>query len=155
MTFHLPSTLTVGGSSNVDNMSSTHPNLIPSVAKSYMRQKEEIDKNPFWNYRVDLLWPFNFQPKIFKFKYLGFCSSDWKTEDSSGILRSGEDMVKNPFWYFECFTSGNPCDSSTFARANFWPETPEKFSKHGFSFFHPNLPISMESRLGWHFGCLI
>ena len=70
-------------------------------------------------------------------------------------LRSREYMVKKPFWYFECFTSGNPCDSSTSHRANFWPGTPEKFLKHGFSFFHPNLPFSLESRSRWHFGCLI
>jgi hypothetical protein len=63
------------------------------------------------------------------------------------ILRMVEYMVKNPFLYFECFTSGNPCDSSTSPRANFWLETPEEFLKHGFSFFHPNLPFSLESRL--------
>ena len=71
------------------------------------------------------------------------------------ILRSREDMVKNPFLYFECFTSGNPCDSSTSPRANFWFGTSEKFSKHGFSFFHPNLPFSLESQFRWHIGWLI
>ena len=47
-------------------------------------------------------------------------------------LRLREDMVKNPFLDFECFSYGNPCDSSTSPRANFWPKTPEKFLRHGF-----------------------
>ena len=34
-------------------------------------------------------------------------------------LRLKKDMVKNPFGYFESFTSRNPCDSSTSPRANF------------------------------------
>lgn len=61
-------------------------------------------------------------------------------------LRSREEMVKKTFLDFVCFTSGNPCDSSTSPRANLWSRTPEKFSKHGFSFFHPNLPFFLESR---------
>ena len=71
------------------------------------------------------------------------------------ISRPREYMMKNPFLYFECFTSENPCDSSTSLRANFYPETLEKFLKHGFSFFYPNLPFSLESRSMWHIGCLI
>jgi hypothetical protein len=59
---------------------------------------------------------------------------------------SGEDMVKNPFLDFEFFTFGNPCDSSPPPRQNHEPETPEKFSKHGFSFFNPNIPLSLETR---------
>ena len=47
MTVHLPSSLVVGGSSKVDKMSSTHPNLIPLVAMSYLRQREDMRKNPF------------------------------------------------------------------------------------------------------------
>ena len=47
VTAHLPSTLVVSGSSNIDKMSSTHPNLIPSVVMSSMRQKEEMRKNIF------------------------------------------------------------------------------------------------------------
>ena len=70
-------------------------------------------------------------------------------------LRSIEDMVKNQSWDFECFTSGNPCDSSPPLKGNFWPGTPEKFSEHGFSFFHQNLPFSLESRSKWLIGCLI
>jgi hypothetical protein len=42
-------------------------------------------------------------------------------------LGLGEDMVKNPFSYFEFFTSGNPCDSSPPPRQNLEPRTPEKF----------------------------
>jgi hypothetical protein len=54
---------------------------------------------------------------------------------------SGEDMVKNPFSDFDFFTSGNPCDSSPPPRRNHEPGTPEKFSKNGFSFFNPNIPL--------------
>ena len=57
-------------------------------------------------------------------------------------LSSREDMVKNPFWYFECFTSKNPCDSS--------PP-----SKHGFSFLNPNIPFFLETWSKWLNGCLI
>jgi hypothetical protein len=61
------------------------------------------------------------------------------------MLRWREDMVKNPFFDFEFFTFGNPCDSSPPLKGNFYPGTLEKFSKQGFSFFHPNLPFSIES----------
>ena len=142
-----------------------------------MRQREDMRKNPFWYFWSDRLWLFNFQDKIFKSKYLGFCSSDWKTKDSSRkqmtervhgenpilifwvfhlwkslwlfnfqfgcwakssnhiilvsahlILKlkivlesswSREFMVRNSFLYFEFFTSGNPCDSSTSPKVNF------------------------------------
>ena len=97
MTLHLPSTLVVGGSSNVDKMSYTHPTLTPSVSMSSMRQREELIKNPFLDFRSNRLRPFNFQAKIFKFKYLGFCSFDWKIEDSSENLeierRHGEKPI--------------------------------------------------------------
>jgi hypothetical protein len=46
VTLHLLSLLAVGGSSNVDKMTSTHPNMILSVAMSFMRQNEEISKKP-------------------------------------------------------------------------------------------------------------
>jgi hypothetical protein len=52
-------------------------------------------------------------------------------------LGSEKDMVKNPFLDSNCFTSKNPCDSSPPSRRNHEPRTPEKFSKHGFSFFYP------------------
>ena len=40
MTLHLPSTLAIGGSSNVDKLSSTHPIPIMLVAMSSMRKRE-------------------------------------------------------------------------------------------------------------------
>ena len=71
------------------------------------------------------------------------------------IYWSREFMVRNPFLYFECFTFGNPCDSSTSPRDNFWPVTPEKFLRHGFLVFHLNLPFSLVYWSSWHFGFLI
>jgi len=53
------------------------------------------------------------------------------------ILSLREDMVKNPFFIFESFTSKNPCDSSPPSRQNLELETLEKFLKHGFSFLTP------------------
>ena len=67
---------------------------------------------------------------------------------------SGEDIIKNPFSYFYFFTSGNPCDSSPPPRRNHEPGTSEKFSKHGFSFFNPNIPISLETRTKTKIGFL-
>jgi hypothetical protein len=61
------------------------------------------------------------------------------------ILGSGEDMVKNQFLYFYFFTSRNPCDSSPPPRQNHEPGTSERFLKHGFSFFNPNIPLSLET----------
>ena len=96
-----PLKLAVGGSSKVHKMSYTHPNSIPSVTMSSMRKEEDMGKNPVSYFWVDRLWPFNFQPKIFKFKYLGFCSSDWKTEDSFRKLetkrRHGEKSIFDIF----------------------------------------------------------
>ena len=69
-------------------------------------------------------------------------------------LWSGEDMVKNPFLYFYFFTSENSCDSSPPSRRNHEPETPEKFSKHGFSFFNPNIPLSLVTRTKCKIGFL-
>ena len=79
----------------------------------------------------------------------------WKLKIVPEIYWSREYMVRNPFLDFECFTSINPCDSSTSPRANFWPMSPEKFLRHGFSIFHLYLPFSLKSQLRWHFGCLI
>ena len=75
-----------GGSSKVCKMSYTHPNSIPLVSMGSRRQEEEMRKYPFWDFWVDQLWPFNFQPDIFKIEYLGFYSYDWKTEDSCSKL---------------------------------------------------------------------
>ena len=94
---------TVGGFSKDHKMSYTHPNSIPSVAMGSRRKEEEMRKDPFWDFWVDRLWPFNFQPEIFKFKYLGFCSSDWETQDSSRKLeierRHGKKHIFR-FWVF-------------------------------------------------------
>ena len=98
-----PLRLTVGGSLKVLKMSYAHPNSIPLVAMSSMRKREEMSKKQLWDFWADRLWPFNFQPEIFKFKYLGFCSSDWKTGDSSRNLeierRHGEKPILI-FWVF-------------------------------------------------------
>jgi hypothetical protein len=60
-------------------------------------------------------------------------------------MGSGEDIVKNPFSYFDSFTSENPSDCSPPPRQNHELGTPEKFSKHGFSFFNPNILFSLET----------
>ena len=138
VTLHLPWSLAVGGSSNVDKMSSTHPNPIPSVAMSSMFRGKDMRKTPFWYFWFDRLWPFNFQfsyrPKSSNHNILVFAHPIWKIKIVLESYWSRESMVRNPFFYFECFTSGNPCDSSTSPRANFWPMTPEKFLRH-FQFF--------------------
>ena len=93
-------------------------------------------------------------PDISKLEYLDFYSSVCETEDSSKILWSREDMVNNPFLNFDYFTFENPCDSSPPPRRKHEPGTLEKFSKHGFSFFNPNIPLSLETRTKWKMGCL-
>ena len=117
---------TVGGFSKDCKMSYTHPNSILLVAMGSRRQEEEMRKYPFLDFWVDRLWPFNFQPKIFKFKYLGLYSSYWKNGDSSRKLELGRRHGENPFLYFECFTPENPCDSSPPPRRNHEPGTPKK-----------------------------
>ena len=52
----------------------------------------------------------------------------WKLKIVPEISLPREKKKKNTFWYFECFTSGNPCDSSPLLKGNFQPGTPEKFS---------------------------
>ena len=77
------------GSLKLWKMSYDHSNLISLVDMGSRREEEEMIKDPFWYFWVDRLWPFNFQLDIFKFEYLGFYSSDRKTEDSSGKLGIG------------------------------------------------------------------
>ena len=118
------------------------------------RQEEVMRENPFWYFSDDQLWLFNFHP----------ISQNWNILISThpfAILKivleslwSREDMAKNPFSNFEFFTSENPCDSSPPPRRNHEPGTPEKFSKHGFSFFNPNIPISLETRTKTKIGFL-
>ena len=98
-----PLRLPVGGSLKVHKMICTHPNLIPSVAMSSMRQEEEVGKNPFWYFWVDRPWHFNFQREIFKFKYLGFCSSSWRTGDSSRKLEIERRHCEKPIFIFWVF----------------------------------------------------
>ena len=69
-------------------------------------------------------------------------------------LGSGEDMVKTPFSDSEFLTLRITCDSSPPSRGNHEPGTPEKFSKHGFSFFNPNTPLSLETRTKCKIGFL-
>ena len=98
-----PLRLVVGGSLKVYKMSYTYENSILSVAMSYMRQEEDMEKNPFWDFWAGRLWPFNFQTEIFKFKYLGFCSSDRKSEDSSRNIKIERRHGEKPlliFWVF-------------------------------------------------------
>jgi hypothetical protein len=94
---------TVGEFLKDRKMSYTHPNLIPSVAMGSRRQEEDMIKDPFLYFQVDRLWPFNFQPEIFKFKYLGLYSFDLKNGDSSRKLelerRHGEKPILR-FWVF-------------------------------------------------------
>ena len=95
------------------------------------------------------------RPKSSNSNILVYAHSIGKLKIVTEILRPTKYMIKKWFLYFECFKSRNPCDSSTSPRANFWPGTLEKFLKHGFSFFHPNLPFYLKSWLRWYFGCLI
>ena len=159
MTLHLPWSLANGGSSKVDKISSTHMNLILSDVLSLIIQRECMRKNPFWYFWFDWLWPFNFQfgcrPKSSNHNILVFAHPIWKLKIVLEISWSRESMVIKTFWFFEFFTSRNPCDSSTSPGANFWPVTPKKFLRHGFSVFHLNLPFSFESRSRWNFDWLI
>ena len=115
-----------------------------------MSQREDMRKNPFWDFWFDRLWPFNFQfgcqPKSSNHIILVSAHLIWKLKIVPESSWSRESMVRNPFWDFECFTSINPCDSLASPRATFWPVTSEKFSRHGFSVFHLNFPFSLESR---------
>ena len=64
-----PLELVTGESSKLRKMSYTHPNSIMLVSMGYRRQEEEMRKDTFWDFWADQLWPFNFQPDIFKFEY--------------------------------------------------------------------------------------
>ena len=139
MTLHLPWSLVDGGTSKDNQMCSTHPNSNLSYVLSSMIQREHMSKKKFWDFRFDWLWPFNFQfgsrPKSSNHNILVYAHLILKLKIVLESSQSRESTVRKPFWDFECFTSGNPCDSSTFPRANFWPRTSEKILKHGFSFF--------------------
>ena len=159
MTLHPPWPLVDGETLKVDKMSCTHPNLIPSDVLSYMSQRENMRKNPFWDFRFDQLWLFNFQfgcwPKSTNHIILFSAHLISNLKIDPEISRSREFMVKTPFLDFECYTFIIHCDSSSPPRAKIRLVTPKKFLKHGFTFFHLILPFSFKSRSRWHFGCLI
>ena len=111
------------------------------------RWEEVMRKDPFWYFSDDQLWLFNFQPISQNCNILISTHPIAKLKIVLESLGSGEDMAKIPFSYFYFFTSINPCDSSPSSRWNHEPETSEKFSKHGFWFFNPNIPLSLET---WH-----
>ena len=110
------------------------------------RWEEVMRENPFWYFSDDKLWLFKFHPISQNWNILISTHPFAKLKIVLESLWSREDMVKNPFSNFEFFTSKIPCDSSPPLRRNHEPGTPEKFSKHGFSFFNPNIPISLETR---------
>jgi hypothetical protein len=159
VTLHLPWSLADGRTLKADKMSSTNPNLIPSDVMSFMRQREHMRKNILLDFRFNRLRPFNFQfgcrPKSSNHIILVLAHPISKLKIDPEISWLRELMVRNPFLYFECFTSGNTCDSSPPLRDKIKPVTAKKFLKHGFSFFHRILPFSFDYRLRWHFGCLI
>ena len=140
-------------------MSSTHQNLIPSDVLSSMSQRKHMSKNPFWDFRFDRLWLFNFQfgcrPKSTNHIIMvsTHLISNMKIDLKSS--RSREFKVKNTFLDFECHIFGIHCDSSSSTRARVRPVTPKKFLKCGFWFFHQILPFSFESWSMCYFGCLI
>ena len=140
-------------------MSSTHPNSITSDVLSSMSQREHMRKNPFCYFRFNRLWLFNFQfgcrPKWTNHIILVFAHMISNMKIDLEISWSREIMVKKQFLYSKCYTSGNHCDSSPPLRTKIRLVTLEKFSKHGFSFFHQILPFSLESRSMCYFGCLI
>ena len=64
-------------------------------------------------------------------------------------------IVKNQFLYFELLPFKNQGVSLSSLRARLKVVTPEKFSKHGFSFFHWIQPFFIESWSRCNFGCYI
>ena len=159
MTLHLLWPLAGGRSLKVDKMNSTHSNLISSVTISSISLGEDMRKNPFWYFWFDRLWPFNFQfgyqPKSSNHNILVSAHPIWKLKIVPKISWPRESIVRNPFLHFKCFIHGNTCDSSTSPRANYWPVTPKKFLRHGFSAFHLNLPFYLKYQSRCHFGFLI
>ena len=118
------------------------------------RREEVMRENPFWDFLDDQLWLFNFHPISQNWNILISTHPIAKLKIVLESLWSREDMVKNQFSNFYFFTSENPCDSSPPPRLNHEPGTPEKFSKHGFSFFNLNIPLSLETRTKSKIGCL-
>ena len=97
MTLYLPSALVVGGSSNVDKMSSTYLNLIPSVAMSSMRQREEMRKTHFEIFGMIDCDLSTSRPKSSYSNISVSAHPIGKLKIVPERLRSREDMVKTPF----------------------------------------------------------
>ena len=146
--------LVTGESLNVHKMSYTHPNSIFSIYMGSRRWEEEMGKDPFWYFLVTNCGLSTSSPISQKWNILISTRPIVKLKIVLEILRSRKDMVKNPFSDFEFFTSINPCDSSPPPRRNHELGTSEKFLKHGFSFFNPNLPLSLKTRSKCHIGWL-
>ena len=138
-------------SSNNHKMTYTHPNLIPSVSMGSRRWEEEMGKDTFWYFWDDQLWPFNFQTNISKLEYLDFYSSDCKNEDSSGKLGIGRRHGQKPILRFLFFHLQKSLWLFTSPKVDHEPGTSENFFKHGFSFFNPNIPHSLETITKWKF----
>ena len=118
------------------------------------RWEEVMRENPFWYFSDDQLWLFNFHPISQNWNILISTHPFTKLKIVLESLWLREDMAKNPLSNFEFFTFESPCDSSPPPRRNHEPGTLEKFSKHGFSFFNPNIPLSLETRTKSKIGCL-
>ena len=99
-------------------------------------EKKWSEKNPFWDFSDDQLWLFNFHPISQNWNILISTHPFAKLKIVLESLGSGEDMVKNPFKYFDFFTSENPCDSSPPPRRNHEPPR-RNFWNMGFHFLTP------------------
>ena len=99
-----------------------------------------------------LIW---LSTKINKFYYLGFCSSDLKSNEISEKISIRRIHGENPIFIFWVLYLYNSLWLFIFPRARLRPVTPEKFMKHGFSFFHQILPFYFESWLMCYFSCVI
>ena len=118
------------------------------------RREKVMRKNPFSDFLDDQLWLFNFHPISKNWNILISTHPFAKLKIVLESLWSREDMGNFFFSNFKFFTSENPCDSSPPPRRNHEPGTSEKFSKHGFSFFNPKIPISLETWTKSKIGCL-
>ena len=160
MTLQFPWSLANGRSLKVDKMRSTHVNSILLDILSSIRQREYMSQKLIL---IFLVWPVVtlqlsvwLSTKIIKSHYLGFCSSNFKTKDSYGNLSLDRIHGQKPIMIFWVFHLHKSLWLFNFLEGyKIRPVTLEKISKHGFSFFHLNIPFSFESWWRWHFGWLI
>ena len=94
-------------------MSYTHPNSIPLVSIGLGGKRKKLENTHF-----DIFSSINCDlstssPKSSNSNILVSTHPIGKMEIVLESLSSREEIVKNPFLDFECFTSRNPCDSST------------------------------------------